>query len=318
MKKIKKEQYLDVGCSCNDNYSQHLGVMLYSMLKNCSSPRRIKIWLADGGISNLNKQRIKEIVARFNAKINFVIPDRKNLKDLKICRHLGIETYYRFYLIENLGLRKLLYLDGDMVVEGNILEIFDLKFKNNIFFAVKDPGGSELRKKIFNIPEGNPYFNAGVLFIDCEKWRKERITDKVIKYMLNNPEKLEFADQDGLNALAIGKWSELDPSWNIITRIFYRKYMPWMSITAFNEKEIREMLKKPRVIHYAGLIKPWFFFDFHPLKKRYWYYLKETPWEDYKYPDKSISGMAKRARSYLKAIIEKHKYIKEMKKLLSK
>jgi len=121
-------------------------------------------------------------------------------------------------------------------------------------------------------------------------------------YIKENPEKIQYADQDGLNATLINKWKELNPSWNLITRLFYYKYIYLIKPPNYEKDNIFEITKNPKIIHYAGFIKPWFFLDPSPYKPIYWKYLKETPWKDYKYPDKNLVGAIKRIGYYFKTI----------------
>lgn len=300
--KIHKKESINIGCASNDGFSQHLGVMLYSLFKNCAHPEKINILLMDGNISQENKERIISIVKQFHAKIKLIKPDKKFFEGLKSYRHISIETYYRFQLIDNMKDEKMLYLDADLVVLDNIENLYEKKFEDNIIFAVKDPGGSIERKKELGIPVKNPYFNAGVLLVNCEKWKKENISEKAIKYLRENPEKIQYADQDSLNVILKDKWKELEPSWNLITRLFYFKHLFFIKPPNYEKENLSEITKKPRIIHYAGFIKPWFFLDPCPFKKIYWNYLRETPWKNYKFPDNNFKGIFKRIGYYKKIL----------------
>ena len=299
------KEFINIGCSSNENYAQHLGVMIHSLLKNCSCPQNIRIFLMDGNISAENKEKINFIVKMFNSKIKYIVPEKKSLDGLKPHRHISIETYYRFNLIDNIKSEKMLYIDADLVVLGDIKELYDIPFEDNIIFAIKDPGGSIRRKKELGIPLEKHYFNAGVLLINCKKWKNEDISKKAIDYMVKNPEKIQYADQDGLNVILINKWKELNPTWNLITRLFYFKYLKLIRPPNYEKDNLSEITKKPKIIHYAGFIKPWFLLDPCPYKSVYWKYLKETPWKDYNYPDRSLKGMLKRINYYFKIIRQK-------------
>jgi len=296
---------INVGCASNDLYAQHLGVMLYSLLENCSKPERIRIFLMDGGISEENKNKINLIVRGHSAEINYILPKKEYTAGLKECRHISCDAYYRFFIIENEKIKKLLYLDADMIIVEDIFKLWETKFEDNILFAVKDPGGSETKKSDLGIDVEKYYFNSGVMLIDCEKWRRNKITQKAIEFMKDNPEKIDYADQDGLNAVLVDKWKELSPRWNLITRLVYYRYLPFFKIPNYEKDNVKEIIMNPGVIHYASFIKPWYFLDPSPYKKEYWTYLMRTPWKNYKQPDKSIGGFFKRIFYYLKIIKQK-------------
>jgi lipopolysaccharide biosynthesis glycosyltransferase len=290
---------MNIGASSNDNYAPHLGAMLFSTLKNCSNPKRIKIFIADGGISQANKAKLKEMVRSLGSSISFFLPDKKSFKDLKVGEHFGIETYYRLFLIDSLRLDKLLYFDADIIVERDILELAGLKFGKNLAFAVQDPEVSKMRAEMIGIKEGS-YFNAGVMYINCKQWRDDKITKRVIDFIRKNPDKVAFADQDGLNFALNSRWGKLDRSWNLVV-----KYLPWIKILNFRKEELERVIKKPVVIHYASITKPWFILDRHPLRERYWFYLRQTPWKGYSEPDRNPAALLKRILKFASFLLRK-------------
>ena len=303
--KISNKNQINIGCACNDAYAQHLGIMIYSLLKNCANPEKIRIFFMDGGITNENKRKISSVVNHYSAKIVYINPNNESIAGLKECRHISRDAYYRFFIIENQKLDKLLYLDADIIINADIKELWDTNFDGNIIFAVKDPGGSEQKKKSLGINPKSYYFNSGVMLVDCKKWRKEKITKKAIDFMKNNPEKIEYADQDGLNAVLVGKWKTLNPKWNLITRLVYYNFLPFLKIPNYDQENVSEIIKNPKIIHYASFIKPWYYLDPSPYKKEYLKYLAKTPWKDYRQPDKTFTGVIKRINYYLKIIKQK-------------
>jgi len=299
------ERYLDVGCLSNDVYAQHLGVTLYSLLENCSCSERIKVHVVDGGISNKNKQKLNSVVEKFKASITYLKPDLNLLKGVEISKRFGKETYYRFSLIETAKTDKLLSIDSDMVVKGDIKELFDLKFKDNIIFAVKDLDLPLTNRIKLGLKEDTPYFNSGLLLIDIKKWKNNKITEKAINWIRKNPHKTEFADQDGLNMALLNDWKEIDSSWNVLTKTFYYKNKPLTDNSYKNKEKIHKKIEPPNIIHYTGFLKPWFFLDPVPYKKEYINYLRKTPWKDYKFPDLNPGIAIIRMTKITKFIYEK-------------
>ncbi len=296
----KMEKYLDIGCLSNDAYAQHLGVTLYSLLENCSCPEKIKINVVDMGITGANKKKLNWIAKKFNSRINYLKPKPDLLNGIEISKRFGKETYYRFSLIETAKTSKLLSIDSDMIVKGDIAELFNLKFKDNVLFAVKDLDLPLRNRLKLGIKADTPYFNSGLLFIDLKKWKKQKLTEKALKWIKENADKTEFADQDGLNMALVGKWREIHPSWNMLTKIFYYDYpLPFVHNHNRQALETYKRIKQPKIIHYTGFLKPWFFFDPVPMKKEYLNYLKKTPWDGYKFPDLSAKAFLERAGKIL-------------------
>lgn len=292
---MEKDKQINIGCASDNNYAQHMGLMMYSLAINCKNPEKIKFFIADGGINKQNKEKIKDLSTKFKFKIEYIKPDPKFFEGLEIYESYGIGTYYRFFLLEKLKIKKMLYLDCDLIVEDDVVKLYKKDISNNIILAVKDLGISDKHKK--NIGTKN-YFNAGVMLIDCLKWRKNKITEKSIDFLKKRKEIIEFADQDGLNFALNNKWGELPLKWNLVTRTAIYRYIPFKKFES-EKKEIFDAVKKPSIIHYANrLVKPWFFIDPSPYKTRYSKYLRTSPWKNYKYPDLTIKGLYLRIEHY--------------------
>lgn len=304
MKSKASSGYFDIGSSSNDNYAQHLGIMMYSLLSNCSRPEKVRFFIVDGGISEGNKEKMRKVTSTFGAKLTFAKPNYETIKGLKVCRYLGVETYHRFSLIEETKVSRLFYLDCDLVVCGDVAEIFELDIKKDLVCAVEDILINDEKKKSLGIKPSKPYFNAGVLFINCDKWRKDKVSNRVIDYIRKNPEKINMADQDGLNAVLKDKWRQLDPSWNVIARTLVYKKIAFMFNEKYREK-FERLDSQVNIVHFAGHPKPWRFWHFIPMKSEYWRNLKQSPWKNYRYPDANIQGLFKEISSLTNTIIQK-------------
>lgn len=65
----------------DDNYAQHLGVMLISLFEQTTSRKLISIYIIDGGISSINKSYLTETVKEYGSDIFFVQIDKKSTKN---------------------------------------------------------------------------------------------------------------------------------------------------------------------------------------------------------------------------------------------
>ncbi|MGV8142526.1 MAG: glycosyltransferase family 8 protein [Candidatus Pacearchaeota archaeon] len=276
-----KKEFINVGSLADNNYAQHLGVTIYSMLKNCSDPSRIKLFIIDGGFSEINRKKLDTVAQEFGLKINYIKPDVRMLKGVKVQEKFTIATYYKFCLLESVKTDKLLYLDSDLVVDRDINEIYHMNLGRNIALAVEDEDISTKHKVQLGLKGDQSYFNAGVLMINMRKWREAKINYKAIKFIRENPEKVEFSDQDGLNFALRGEWGMVNSSWNSLAKRYYFRSKP-------KDKRL--------IIHYAGFLKPWNTIDIVPFKSRYGYYASLTPWSDTRYIDKNFSKVLKRIK----------------------
>ena len=110
-------------------------------------------------------------------------------------------------------------------------------------------------------PEGE-YFNSGVLVINCEKFREEKIEEKLLSLIEEYNFKTVAPDQDYLNFLCRGKVKYLDHGWN---------KQP--------NQNCDFPLENIRLIHYNMFNKPWHYFDVK-YEEYFWEEAKKTPFYD--------------------------------------
>ncbi|SEC69544.1 glycosyltransferase family 8 protein [Paenibacillus sp. GP183] len=247
----------------NDKYAKHLGVMLNSLLENKAEKADIQIHIIDGKISSSNKSNLRRVVNKFKLKVNFLTVDYSLFNGFKVKKnHLSKETYYRIVIpdLMDKSIKKVLYLDCDLIVKEDISKLWNTKIDHYHLAAVEKATLKDSERKALEIPKGSSYFNAGVLLMNLEKWRDQKISSKVLQYINDNSKKIKYCSQDPLNAILHNKWIKLDPKWNYTTRHF--KIMPNI---------------KPAIIHFTGQDKPWN--KGHPLQHEYYKYLHTTSWK---------------------------------------
>ncbi|MBQ22307.1 MAG: hypothetical protein CMD32_02710 [Flavobacteriales bacterium] len=190
---------------------------------------------------NLNKLEIFEF-----GKVSNHFPNISN-------SHISEATYYRLF-IENIlpkEVEEIIYIDCDIIainpIDNNVSDIFrELKISDNTI-AVKTEFKRNMHKNLFkdlNL-KGEKYFNAGIMFIDLEKWRKIEINHKAEKIIEDDNIEFKFWDQDILNILFDGDYLELEKKFN---------YAVDVENFSVNKNSIKD---KAVLIHYSGSKKPW-------------------------------------------------------------
>jgi lipopolysaccharide biosynthesis glycosyltransferase len=177
---------------------------------------------------------------------------------------------------------KAIYLDSDLIVQGNIEELWNIDLGDNYLLAVQDLGAPYVSSprgltnyRQLGIPPEYKYFNAGVLVLNLEKWRADEMSEKILEYVVNNKQHIRWHDQDALNAMLAGKWGELDPRWNQIPYLF--KYSSWEA-SPFTENVFNDLTHNPFIVHFATRDKPWHESCNHPQKDLFFQYLDDPIW----------------------------------------
>lgn len=250
----------------NDNYSKHAAVTIKSVVENSKSELFFGIFS-----SNLNAQNIEKLklCAQPNELKIFEINKDvfSNLKvDLQF-KHITIETCYR-YLIPDLlpEFSKCIYLDCDTIALGDVSEFFSTDISDYYAAAVNEQPKLE-----------NPYFNAGVLLLNCDKIRENNISAKLFEKTKELNGISTLLDQDVLNEVFCGHVKYISPKWNLEPPLFGNN-----RVSDKTEKE--SIINNPGIIHFSGPNKPWIVpngIAADPFSAAFFYYLRKTPYAEF-------------------------------------
>ncbi len=254
--------------SSDNNYAQHLGVTLASVLDNKLPEDEIYVYVLDGGISGENKNKILNLKHKYDFDIKFLPIDKNLHKKFPQGKknHITSAAYYRLLLAELCPDKdKLLYLDVDTIVKSSLKELFDTDITDKYFAGVSDCDEAMNTKRL-GIKQ---YCNSGVLLLNLNKWREDNITKEFFNWMQQNEDKIVLHDQDVINCVLQDGILKLDKIWNA-------------QISKYSgSKEFVDLLPQAKIIHYIGKHKPWHP-DFKQLaKEEYFKYLRLTDWKDY-------------------------------------
>ena len=180
---------------------------------------------------------------------------------------------------------KVLYLDSDLIVEGDIAELYSSDLGDNLLAAVRDidflgnvnmKNGDRLKyaRKVLGMKNPYDYFQAGVLLLNTEEMRRLHSIEEWLEFA--SDDRFIYNDQDVLNAYCEGRVTWLDYDWNVmidcggrIANVF--SFAPHEVFDAFNDSRRHE-----RIVHYAGFEKPWKF-AYCDRSQLYWKYARDTP-----------------------------------------
>lgn len=271
---------IHIACNIDSKYVKYNGVMLISLFENNKNESFLIHIIADD-LSDHDRYILSEITAKYHQTIKFYTPNSTLLKGFtvqKFSKRISLATYYRCLLADILptDIDRVLYLDSDIIICGNITPLWKTPLDTFGIAAVEDLGCNiNKRYNLLQYPKEYSYFNAGVLLINLEYWRKHNLTKVFIEYYHKNHENLLFNDQDLLNCIFYKNKKKLDLCWNVQDG-FYRN--PPIITSAWKDK-YAGILKKPIILHYTNR-KPWNYDSQHPLRSKYFQYLLLSPWKN--------------------------------------
>ena len=269
---------MNIITALNKRYIPYTTVMLTSLAMN--NPEKIDVYLLNSELSD------EDIACMQNALKNYAVM----LHGLKVERELfserlphdeqwSIETYYRLAMLDILPecVERILYLDGDMVINKPLQEIYSLDFEGKNILACDDkcghntpdsygPKNNQMLKEAYE--NGYRYFNAGVMLLNIKQMRKQYSFQVYLDAIESWNYEMEAPDQDILN------WVH----WKEVEYLDYSKYDLFARVAHSADVTYEEVKNNVAIIHFAG-DKPWANGSYHfDIEKIWWDYAKETPY----------------------------------------
>lgn len=291
MTTIGKIQNVSICFATDNNYAPHLKVALFSLLTNRNRSFFYDILVLHSQLSTENQDSLLSLISNdAGVSIRFVdITEETEAIKYDVGSYFTAATLYRLLLFSDTfaDYDRILYLDCDVIVEGDISELFFEDMQGKALAAVPEVSFRQLSyskkavfldfNKPFNIdnyrtgalqmkyPEN--YVNAGVLLLDLQRCRESYSFDEVVDLLLKHH--YFYNDQDVINILLGEELKPLDVEWNYLTAIeSFCMMRPEIYGPMFEDAK----RKSPKLIHYVSKNKPWN--SECPLADRYHYYEK--------------------------------------------
>ncbi len=149
----------------------------------------IDFYILDCGISAFNKKQLETLKARFNNfSIKYLPIDLKQFKGLRGWGAKGqfVDCYARLLIPEVAPeIDRAIYLDTDVIALGDIKMLWDEDMGGYEMAATSDIGATQkiIKKCVENlgVSKDHIFANAGVVLIDCKKWRKNQSSAKMLE-----------------------------------------------------------------------------------------------------------------------------------------
>lgn len=260
------KQIIPIFFATDNNYVPFLAVSIKSLLDNASPDYFYNIHVLTDGISDENKEELQKHMSP-NSKLIFD-EVTKHVEKIKSRLDATLRDYYTasiFYRIFIAALypeyKKAIYLDCDITVIGDISKMYNIDLGDNIFGVVPDDVISSVEQFQIYATEavGVPYqkyFNSGVLLMNLEKYREEKIKERFVYLLVKYNFETAAPDQDYLNVLCKDKVKYIERGWDRMST---------------DENYDGELY----IIHYNNFRKPWYY-DNVPYEKYFWEYAPKT------------------------------------------
>ena len=269
----------NVNCVLSPNKSYLVGaiVCMTSVLKNADIKAKVRFFILHSELDKEDIKTINRLKKIRKCEINIINVKEylgyfKNVDFTNFINHLkgNYEALYRVLIWKILpkDVEKCFWLDSDLVVNCDLLEVSKKLPEDKLIAVVEDfprtingkddfLRGLQYYEKIEEFKnfvedvDGYNYFNAGFLLINLKLGIEMGIFEELMKYFNKYPG-MALQDQDVLNLV----FSQNNKDKTIWLDIKYN-YITCSHIDKMKRKNLLLTLDDTKIIHFAGLNKPW-------------------------------------------------------------
>ena len=248
--KPKISSTIEVALCIDDNVVDYMETLIYSIYKNTSSYVNVNIIYKELSDESLDKLAwIDEKMSTINVRPVQISEElHKSLKKISLGHdkwQLPISSYYRIFLADILpDVDRIIYLDADTLLTGDLTELWRTDLEGNFLAACLDE--KAYMKKAVSVlnPRRREYFNSGVLIFDLYLFRKYKIINSFLDFLVDTTDLYALGDQDALNLYFLDAVKLLDSSWNYGVPS-YKKYTGVNDVKLLHFYERTKPLRSP-------------------------------------------------------------------------
>lgn len=238
----------------NTTYIMPTLTCMVSLIENNKGP--IDFYLLHADLTESAITHLQKTIGNYGAHYS-IIP--LHITDTQFAQYPTLgrskEAYFRLLIPQVLpqNIDRCLYLDGDVLAQKSITDLYTKDFEGNGLIVCEDIGETILfhkeRHLILGIPLQYAYFNSGVLLFNLNYFRTQFESTQFFDYAHKNPEKLKFLDQDILNALCYDKVTFADSTLYNYMEILLN---PLITNEAIDKAVLVHFIQKPWKYTYTG------------------------------------------------------------------
>ncbi len=242
----------------DENYIVPTKVAIFSMLN--STP---DVWfeihiLCDRNLDADGRSELCALADKLKrVKLVFDEVQDTDLNDAKTLGHIPIASYYRLYIAKMINEDRCLFLDGDIIVNADLREIYWTDLNGYYVAGVRDCAVQSKNLAFanheleLNIPNMCQYVNAGVMLFNLELIRKDCLDQQFICAIKNG---YKYMDQDILNKYCYDRIKHFPLRFNLFAEFYDR--LDKMGECDYSQEELQKV-EQWGILHYPGSFKPW-------------------------------------------------------------
>ena len=209
-------EQIHIGFGIDKNFGRFAGITITSLVHN-NIQHDLNIHIVYDQLLPEDMDRLKKTEQLYrNLTLHFYqITSTEGMTFVVPPGHITQAMYYRYLFADLLpkSVKRLIYMDADIICKGDILPLWQTDLRGKVLGAVRDYGEDRSCGRI-GLKNGR-YFNSGVLLMDLVKWRHQKLTQKLFRWLEQvGDTKILWGDQDALNGVIDGGFTELPNIYN--------------------------------------------------------------------------------------------------------
>lgn len=272
----------------DDNYVPWCGISILSLFDNNREIEQLYVVVLDNGIQNEGKKHLNDIAVKYGRSITFVDASAfHNQIDFDAdSGGFNQTTLVRLFLPKYLShiSGKILYIDCDTIITGSIAALENEDMTSYDIAAVPELYMPAHIKKRIGLSASDTYYNAGVILVNLDSWRKRNLTNKFLSYYRSMNNVLLYSDQDILNYCCKGRILTISQTYNLNPNLCYFPY--WFVKRLHQDyvvtpcEKYEQIIENPCICHYMGDERPWLHGNYSSFRDVFIYYKAMSPWKN--------------------------------------
>ena len=276
------DNHINILIGLDINYAAYYGIMLTSLFLNNNGVQFDIYLLTDSTWTERETRKYRRLIEKYNSRLHVIEVDSQEMKGFPEITHVNLPSYYRLKASSLLpeSVHKVLYLDGDIIVNGSLTPLWSTDISDYALAGVLDTiyyDNNMYERLGYDYSYG--YINAGVALYNLNYWRENNVSSMAIQFIKQNRNRIKWMDQDVVNALLYKEILLLPICYNFQNRFLLNSQ--WKCFDAVFREDIIRAMEHPIIIHYCGSDKPWSYHYYrYPYSELFHYYRKKSLWSN--------------------------------------
>lgn len=273
----------------DEAFALPLAVLVCSSLDHLAPDQGLCLTVVDGGIREETRARLVASWTDSRLSVAWCAPP-VDLAVPRLAGRIPPLTFARLCVprLVPKECTRAIVLDADQLVLRDLSRLAAEPLENALVLAPRDPfipcvsspNGLEHYRELGLAPSA-PYFTGAMMVVNVDGWRRELVSERLLRYVAEHAMQLRTYDQDALNAVLAGRFRELDARWQVQPRAL--SLSPRVT-PHLDDAERARLCEDPWIVHFSGRLKPWLYEGRSAFDARYRDVVRRTAFRDLRAP----------------------------------